>query len=153
MRNITITTLTKEKMEEVSPILIAYERYMENIGGPNWGYEHFMKELPRKWELSFLMTQPLQEIIGYAIVSERDSRYHVHRPFLLPQYRFSHTRFLTKTLLHRAKESGLAEMSWITADKITGCEALQRFADKQQYLGNWDNANFFYMSKRLNPAS
>jgi ribosomal protein S18 acetylase RimI-like enzyme len=51
----------------------------ENLKDEYWTIDHFMTELPSKWEYSVYAHNENQHILGYAIVSEKQDSLHIHK--------------------------------------------------------------------------
>ena len=145
-----VVHLTKERTKKFCKKILSLEKFIENIGSPDWTEENLMLDLPKKWELSFMFLDNKENINGYVIASERNNCYHVHRPFLHPKYRGKLTHFLVKTFLKRAKEAGFKQSSWKSGTRIIGFGASRRFADREEYIGKWDNSDFYYFYKDIN---
>lgn len=143
-----VIPLTKQLAEELSDELLSFEKFVNNVGGPNWTKENLMQDLPRKWELSFLLMND-KSILGYVIASERNGCYHIHRPFLLPEYRYNLTFSLIKSIFKRAKEIGFNEASWKSGTRIVGFEASRKMSHREEYVGNWDNSDFYYFYRKI----
>lgn len=143
-----IKQLDKQIAEELSNSILDLEKFVNNVGGPDWTKENLLKDLPKKWDLSFLIMNDVK-IIGYIIASDRNKCYHIHRPFLHPEYRGKLTLHLLRLAAKKAKEFDFNEISWKSGTRIIGFKASKRIADREEYIGNWDNCNFYYFYKKI----
>lgn len=143
-----IKQLDKQIAEELSNSILDLEKFVNNVGGPDWTKENLLKDLPKKWDLSFLIMNETK-IIGYIIASDRKGCYHIHRPFLLPEYRGRLTLSLLRFAGKKARESGFNEISWKSGTRIVGFEASRRMADREEYTGSWDDCDFYFFYKKI----
>ena len=148
MGDVNIIQLTKPVAVAQVDDVLNLEHYMDNIGGPDWTAEHILKELPRKWELSFLI-QNAESLAGYVVASERQGRYHIHRPFLHPDYRRRKTRLLIREIEAQARRSGFAQVSWKMSPAIHGFTGARKFATGIEYAGMIEGNEFYWMYSDL----
>ena len=104
------TPLTREIADQRKSEILGLESYIDNVGGPNWTEENLLKELPMKWDLSFLMENDDGQIVAYLISSNLHGRYHIHRPFIHPSMRKIATVRLIRQAARIAQTKGFTEI-------------------------------------------
>ncbi len=67
--------LTKEKILFYIDKMIKMSAQLE---GDYWTAEHYLSELPEKWNLSYVALEN-NELIGFMIVSDKGGAHHLHR--------------------------------------------------------------------------
>jgi ribosomal-protein-alanine N-acetyltransferase len=80
---ITYSTLTREALQAHLPACI---ELLAEFPKEYWQEEHFLKELPGKWELSVFASLP-QRPCGYIIASRKDQHAHIHKFIVAPAFR------------------------------------------------------------------
>lgn len=98
----TILPLTARDLRDHAEAFVAIAA---DVPGEYWTSEHFLKEMPRKWDLSFALWRH-GEPIAYAVVSEREPEHaHLHHFMLATAYRGRHlgSRFLWFVKRHVSK--------------------------------------------------
>ena len=68
-QDIAIFSLTLDYLEQSLDQLLNMEDEWTNTGQPPWSEEQFTRNLPYKWDLSFVATEKML-IIGYVIASQ-----------------------------------------------------------------------------------
>lgn len=75
--NFTLHTLTRNYLElHVESFISLLHR---NLADEYWSSEHFLTELPRKWELSQYILNKEGLVIGFLIASEKSDSVHIHK--------------------------------------------------------------------------
>jgi len=138
-----VKILTNQEAREKKDEILGLERYINNIGGPDWTEENLFKELPDKWNLSFYITNEQDKIIAYLISSNRDGYYHMHRTFIIPELRKKLTFVLVRHAVRIAKENGFNELSWKVGEGIESYEGSFRIADRVEFLGKIEGHEFY----------
>lgn len=137
--------LTKEIATEKKEEILGLEKDIKNIGGPNWTEENLLKDLPMKWDLSFILEGDAGEIIGYVIASNQNRRYHIHRPFLHPSYRKKRTLWLIREAVRTAKANSFTEVSWKAGTGIETLPGSFRIADRWEKVEGYEKGLEFYV--------
>jgi len=75
-----LQNLSPEHMREHMPAYTAI-----SVDVSSWTVENFLKELPRKWELSFALWE--DEPVAYCIMSLRNGRSHINQFMVAPTHR------------------------------------------------------------------
>jgi ribosomal protein S18 acetylase RimI-like enzyme len=75
--DIVFRELTKELM--LSKVTELMKISVESIADEYWDRQHFLSDLNRKWELSFLVTDKLGNVRGFLIASEKVESVHIHK--------------------------------------------------------------------------
>ena len=69
-QDIVVSNLTSGFLEQSLDQIYNMEDEWTNTGQPIWSEEQFMRDIPHKWDLSFVATVNIS-IIGYVIASQR----------------------------------------------------------------------------------
>ncbi|MCK9618217.1 MAG: WbqC family protein [Lentimicrobiaceae bacterium] len=79
----TIEILSKEFLKNN---ITQFVNILDGIPHEYWESEHFLKELPRKWNFSTVVTES-NEIIGYIIASKKELSVHIHKFIIKKEFR------------------------------------------------------------------
>jgi ribosomal protein S18 acetylase RimI-like enzyme len=80
---ITISTLTKPELERLLPVFLEQCR---DFGFNDWTADHFLADLPDKWQLSVFI-QSGDQPAGFSINSRKEDALHIHYLFVFREYR------------------------------------------------------------------
>jgi ribosomal protein S18 acetylase RimI-like enzyme len=82
----TILPLTRAALAQQ---LEAFQQLDAETKGERWGAEHFLQELPGKWECSRVAFDAEGRLAGFAIASLKKEALHLHRLVVGPPHRRS----------------------------------------------------------------
>lgn len=115
-----------------------------------WALDHFLQELPGKWELSFLVVER-REVLGYVVASRKEkTRVHIHHFMVRPDIRghgLGH-RMMAEISL-RARGLGGRELSVKVRSSNVGAK---RFYSRQGFKLKDEPVEYQQMCKPLAPA-
>jgi ribosomal protein S18 acetylase RimI-like enzyme len=74
---VTIHTLSRNYLEQYIEQFISLLH--RNLTDEYWASEHFLTDLPYKWELSLYALNELNSIAGFLIASRKQNAIHIHK--------------------------------------------------------------------------
>jgi ribosomal protein S18 acetylase RimI-like enzyme len=121
---VTCSTLTREILQEH---LQACIELLAEFPKEYWQEEHFLKELPGKWELSVFASQG-QRPCGYIIASRKNRNAHIHKFIVAPAFRAQGVGSAMLDLcLSKARSLDLIAITlWVYADNTNAIRFYQR---------------------------
>lgn len=137
------------------PTMIAYVAELRKIAADQpdeyWEQEHFLHDLPQKWELSFAVFSR-DKLAGYAILSRKDdSSVHLHHFMLGPDSRgLGIGGRMMEEVERRARDAGAATLS---LKFRTGNIRVQRFYERCGLQLSGPEAGYRMMTKKLTRRS
>lgn len=113
-----------------------------------WGEENFVSDLPGKWDLSVLLLDDSDQIVGYSIASRADPcRAHLHRLVIAEDYRGRGLGTgLIEELRTRAQEKGLRRLSLKVGEENL---AAKRLYSGMGFVLDDDSGPYHWMSEPL----
>jgi|JI10StandDraft_1071094.scaffolds.fasta_scaffold88407_2 ribosomal protein S18 acetylase RimI-like enzyme len=75
--NFTIHALSRDYLEQhIERLILLLHR---NLNDEYWSSQHFLTDLPGKWELSLFAQDKSKNITGFLIASKKQSTTHIHK--------------------------------------------------------------------------
>lgn len=137
-------------MEKLTPAIVerhveAFIKMSEQLHGDYWKAEHYLSELPHKWELSFYISENNQPV-AFMIVSDKGSSHHLHRIVVSAQY---HGKGYGSQLLNRLISDAKAAKKDLVTLKVhpSNAEAIHIYEKKGFTRVGQDDTNFHYELK------
>jgi ribosomal protein S18 acetylase RimI-like enzyme len=133
--------------EQVIANLAALLAIGSDVDGEYWMREHFLRDLPGKWSLSFAAWSG-DALLGYAILSARDAASaHLHH-FMVGR---AHRRLGLGTLMigemeRRVRASGYGRLTLKVSERNLGA---QRLYQRRGYDVARSDGSFLVLEKRL----
>lgn len=121
--------------------LIKYKRELDGHTYDYWGKEHVLKELPRKWDSSYLAFDN-DKLIGFMIsYLKSPDELRLSKIYVLKEYRnFGIGTLLLKKFMDYAKENNIKKATTCTANFNHG---MQRFLARNKFTQTftWESFN------------
>ncbi|MBN2009909.1 GNAT family N-acetyltransferase [candidate division KSB1 bacterium] len=146
---VEIQILTSEKLESSLP---AFIKVLEEFPNEYWQSEHFLTDLPGKWQLSIFAEQHNQ-LLGYIIASQKGDTAHIHKFMVTSQFRAAGVgSSLMDYFIQNCERLGLFKFSlWVYANNVGAIKFYERhgFAKTTERFHQGDQLFFMYRNMEI----
>lgn len=145
--SITCSVLTREKLLRDLPVCL---EALQEFPREYWQQEHFLRELPDKWELS-VVAQQSGRWCGFIIASRKDCAAHIHKFIVLQEARASGIGgALQRYFVERCRRLGLSEVTlWVYADNAGAIRFYERHGFAVTSKRREAGEELYLMTKRV----
>lgn len=143
--SINCSVLTREKLQQN---LSACVEALREFPREYWQAEHFLHELPDKWQLS-VMAQQNAALAGFIIASRKSRAAHIHKFIVLPRARGLGSALLNY-FIERCQHLNLPEATlWVYADNPGAIRFYQRHGFTMISQRRDGDDELYFMAKNL----